>query len=328
LKLYEIGERGVIKMILNFVDEVPPGKNDDAHMFHRRFLLKIDGFALHNSMLPWNTYYDMGWKAITMVTSDLVSKGSKPVVFAASLGINPSDNIENLIEIIKGLRDSAHNYNSKFIGGDINSSQKDVWIDVAGIGELIIKHPIPRKNRIEDGDYVITTGKYGLTSAAFHIYYNNLSWQELMKKYNRIFYSTKRPQVQLSVLNLITELHEYIKVSMDVSDGLAYTLWTLSEINNIAIELKDIPLDEEALDFAQEFRLNPLDLALYGGEEFNIVFIVSSRIESKVLEDITSKYNASIIGKVRKGEGVYYRGKIINRIGWDHFKSTAKNLGD
>lgn len=328
MKLHEIGEHEVVKMILNFVDEIPPGKNDDAHMFHKGFLLKIDGFSFHNSMLPWNTYYDMGWKAITMVTSDLVSKGSKPIVFAASLGINPSDNVENLIDTIKGLRDSAHSYNSKFIGGDTNSSQKDIWIDVVGIGELVVKYPIPRRNKIEDGDYVITTGKYGLTGAALHVYYNNLDWQELIKKYNRIFYSTKRPQVQLSVLNLITELHEYIKVSMDVSDGLAYTLWTLSEINNIAIELKDIPLDEEVLDYAQEFGLNPLNLALYGGEEFNIVFIVSSRIEDKVLEDIISKYNASIIGKVRKGKGVYYRGRIIDYTGWDHFKSTTKNLGD
>lgn len=322
MKLHEIGEHEAVKIILNLIDEVSPGKNDDAHMFHNGLLLKIDGFALHNSMLPWNTYYDMGWKAITMVTSDLVSKGSKPIAFTASIGIDPFNDIKNLIDIVRGLRDSAHNYNSKFIGGDTNSSQKDTWIDVAGVGKLVIRQPIPRKNKISDGDYVITVGKYGLTGAAFHVYRNNLNWHELMKKYNRIFYSTKRPQVKLSVLDLIVELQEYIKASMDVSDGLAYTLWTLSEINNVAIELKDIPLDEEALDFSQEFGVNPLDLALYGGEEFNIVFIVSSRIENKILENIIGKYDASIIGKVRRGKGVYYRGKIVKYIGWDHFKNT------
>lgn len=319
--LREIGEHEVVNYILELVDEVAPGRDDDAHVFKDKHLLKIDGFAIHNSMLPWNTFYDMGWKTVTMVTSDLVSKGAKPIAFVSSIGVSPEARIDDVLEIIRGIRDSSHYYNSKFIGGDINSSLKDTWIDVAGTGELVVDKPIPRKNHLVEGDYVITTGNYGLTGAAFYAFYKNLDWRTLAKKFKNIFDSTRRPTAALEFLDIVIELREYIKASMDVSDGLAYTLWVLATTNNIAIALENIPLGDEVREFAREHRVNAIELALYGGEEFEVIFIVSSRIDNNLLKQVLEKYNASIIGVVKRGKGVYYQGKLVDYKGWDHFKN-------
>ncbi len=322
-RLMDMGENEVVRRILGYVDDSSPGKYDDAQLIDdSMYLLKIDGFSAHNSMLPWNTYYDLGWKSVVMVVSDLIAKGGKPVSMVTSIGIPSNYSIDIVEEIIKGVSDSTHAHKAKFIGGDTNASSSDVWIDVAGVGKLYTKSPIPRKNLILKGCYVVTTGKYGLTGAAFLVYRRKLEWKELIDRYKNIFMATKTPRINVDRrLSLLKELEEYIIASMDVSDGLAYTLHTLASLNNIAIRVTNIPIPEEVVEFAQEFHVDAIDLALYGGEEYEMILIVSNDLSRIELEALLEGYDASIIGEVISGKGVFFNDRRVEYKGWNHFKA-------
>ena len=97
----------------------------------------------------------------------------------------------------------------------------------------------------------------------------------------------------------------------DVSDGLA------SEARNIARESSlcahlyraKIPLSEGIIQSAALLGDDPYDYALFGGEDFALVYTVPEGAEPV----------GTVVGEITKGEGVYLDGVKLSRFGYDHF---------
>ncbi len=323
--LGNIGEKKLVEMILEYVDEVDNGlEKDDDIAVVQGIALKIDGFSTYNSMLPWNTYYDMGWKSVIMVISDFIAKGVKPLAIMVSIGATRETPVNDIIEIIKGIRESAHYYDVKFVGGDTNASKSDVWIDASGIG-LPVNKVISRKGA-KAGDYVLVTGSFGLTGAAFHAYLADYDLNSLKEKYPEIIKATKQPLAPKFFLEIVGKYRECISSSIDISDGLAFSLGQLASKNKLSIHLIDLPIHYEAIKYAHELNLDPGFLALYGGEEFQILFTIRRECEN-VVQSLIRDYDVTLIGFLKKGKGVYYNNREIKPVGWDHFQNLYKNTG-
>ena len=105
---------------------------------------------------------------------------------------------------------------------------------------------------------------------------------------------------------------------IDVSDGLASEVGHICEQSNAgAIIFKDnIPIKEETRKAAKAVNKNPTDYALYGGEDFELVFTVSEKNLNKV--------KGFLVGEITKRKGVYLyskgKEKLISKSGYDHFK--------
>ncbi len=320
LTLKDLGEKEIIERILHYIDEVNHGleKDDDVAVIEG-IALKIDGFSVHNSMLPWNSFYDMGWKASTMVVSDLISKGAKPLAIMVSIGAPRDTFIDYILDIVKGVRDSAHYYNALFVGGDTNAAKSDIWIDASGIG-VPVRGVISRKGATYN-DYVMVTGVFGLTGAAFHAYKTGYEVAVLKEKYPEVIAATRRPKAPLYFLRIVEEYRHCISSSTDISDGLAFSLNQIALKNNVAIRVDNLPLHSEAEKYAREIDIDPYILALYGGEEFEVLFTIRGECKNEIKE-LIEKYDVKIIGSVMEGQGVYYRGRRVEPIGWDHFREN------
>ena len=61
---------------------------------------------------------------------------------------------------------------------------------------------------------------------------------------------------------------------MDISDGLASDLSRLCAASGVGakVRAKDLPIREDARELAQEKGADPLDWALSGGEDFELLF--------------------------------------------------------
>ena len=86
-----------------------------------------------------------------------------------------------------------------------------------------------------------------------------------------------------------------------------------------------MPSENDIFDFAISNKLNPNDLILNGGEEYEIVATTSKSNLSKI-KNYAKKHGIKLyeIGYVTKGRGVFYKknGKFV-RIkdgGWKHLK--------
>jgi thiamine-monophosphate kinase len=114
--------------------------------------------------------------------------------------------------------------------------------------------------------------------------------------------------------------------SIDSSDGLAWAMHELARSSKVGFRVEDIPIPREVLRFADENRLDPLDLALYGGEEYELVVTVKHGLWDEAQKAI--KQAGGILYKI--GEATRERqvtlkteGGRVRKIepkGYEHFR--------
>ena len=83
---------------------------------------------------------------------------------------------------------------------------------------------------------------------------------------------------------------------------------------------------KEVYEFAESNQLNPLELALYSGEEYELVVTIKTKLFEKTVKEIENIGGCLIpIGTVTKDLKILsdIDGKkgIIEPRGWEHFKS-------
>ena len=108
---------------------------------------------------------------------------------------------------------------------------------------------------------------------------------------------------------------------IDVSDGVA------SEVKHICDESKvgaliyadKLPISNDTINDSKKLKKNPVDFALYGGEDFELVFTAN---KNKIKE--LKRLDAAVIGEIvekKNGIKLIIDGKKINvESGFDHFK--------
>ena len=113
--------------------------------------------------------------------------------------------------------------------------------------------------------------------------------------------------------------------SMDSSDGLAISLHDMSRSSGLGYVVERVPVAEEAREFARIHGLSPTDLALYGGEEYELVFTIKPdglAEARRALEVAGSKLIE--IGRVVPGKSITYVEdgveKPVASGGWEHFR--------
>ncbi len=322
----DVGERSLLKMFEELIDAGDLPFNDDAVAFslseNLSLVINIDTFVAKTDAPPEMSPYQMGAKTTTMSISDLGAKGVQPLFTLAS-GAFPSDfEVEKTVEIVKGIKETSNNYGAKYLGGDTNEAD-DIILSVVSAGTAN-KNKLIKRNGAQIGDSIFTTGYFGFTGAGFKVFLEQFKARDLhLTKFKEAVYN---PKARLKE-GLLLAKYGKISSCIDSSDGLA---WCLMEIlrgkDQFGITIDNIPIDETVIEFAKENNLNVYELALYAGEEFELVFTVNP----KNLDDLNSFMK-------RNGVKIFPLGKIVknstNKIlleteseimeiqpkGWQHF---------
>ena len=104
---------------------------------------------------------------------------------------------------------------------------------------------------------------------------------------------------------------------IDVSDGLAPEIRHICDESKCgAIIYKDkIPIDDEVRDVAKALDEDEYDYALFGGEDFELVYTVS--------KDNLDKVNGFLVGAITENKEALlsFKGKEkkLSESGYDHF---------
>lgn len=312
-KLYEYGERKLLELFVFQFLEAPEFKDEDAAILNlgEEFLiLNIDTFVESTDRPMGMSYYDIGWHCIAMAASDVVTKGALPKGVVVSITAPSLLHVKSFEDIIRGIRGACDYLGCGYYGGDLGSGAELV-ISAACFG--LTKKAI-RRSGAKVGDSVWVTDDFGKSGLALHYLLFNGSPIEGIGEVIQEFF---RPKIERKYA---LALQEVATASMDSSDGLAVTLNDLASASKIAIELNYIPISPVAIRYAETNSIDPLDLALYAGEEFIIVFTSNKSDEEivKVFRELRLKEPIKI-GEVVEGSGVLLEGRKIPRKGWEHF---------
>ncbi len=278
IKTASLGERGIIDLIWSelgahgaILPKSPLPHPDDAAAIpigQGRFLiLKTDMFVKRTDAPKGMRYRAMGWKSITMSVSDMAAKGAKPAAAMVALGVPKGQSIASLRLFFRGISDASRHYGIPVLGGDVGEA-RDLCASIFLTG--FANSPIARSGA-KPGDILAVTGEFGSTGAAYKLLLGGMPAPLPI-----------RGPLCRSVFNPIARLREGLALadsgclssSMDSSDGLAFTLHSLSKSSGCGFAVSSLPISKPALEFARLHNLNPDELALFGGEEYELVVTI------------------------------------------------------
>lgn len=277
LKVSDIGEKELVRYIQANSKDITP---DDTAIteFDSTNLISTTDMLIQSRHFPDNmSYYDMGFKAVTVNVSDLAAMGCEPLGFLLAIAIPKDLEIDSFKEIIDGVLKACKYYNIPLIGGDTNESSE---IIISGTALGTTDKPL-MKNTYNKGDLIAITGDIGLAALGFEIKsLDNIYTKKALKPKARI----KEGQI----------LKNYANSATDITDGLASELYEIKRDNfGFMIYEELLNITDEYRQLSDKLNLDYLDLILHVGEDFELLFTISKEnaeklpIDFKVIGEVT-----------------------------------------
>ena len=321
-------ERKIIEIIrkhLNTMPELPIPFGDDVSAFSledgRVVVLKTDMLVGKTDIPKGMNLFQAARKAIVMNVSDFAAKGVQPIAILVSLGLPKGLSRRDVTSIAEGLNKGAHEFGAYIIGGDTGeASDLVVSVTLFGLGE---KESIPLRSGAKPDDIIAVTGKFGKTSAGLKILLSNCISSPNMRR--SLINSVLYPNARLKEGIALTKSRS-VSASIDSSDGLAWSLYELSQASNVGFVIDDLPAADEAMSFAKLNKLDIVELTLYGGEEYELVLTIKPDLWKKAVE-IVEKVGGRLlnIGRITKTKKMilktYSREIFVEPRGYEHFRN-------
>ncbi len=279
-------------------------------------IVKTDMLVGSTDVPPGMTIQEAARKAVVATISDFAAKGVRPRALMVSIGLPAPAKKTTVQDIARGLSQAAREYHCKIIGGDTNQAD-DLVIDIVGVGLANAKELVRRRGA-RPGDIVAVTGSFGKPSAGLRILISKQKTD--LAKYPSLVRAALRPEARLTQGIILAKSHGTTS-SIDSSDGLAWSLHQIAEASRVGINLHTIPIATEVEIFAKDHRLSTLELALYGGEEYELVVTVKPQSFNRLKRRVPSLKRIGIVKKQRFGVAAQIGGKqiTVEARGWQHF---------
>ena len=328
-KAEELGEREIINIILGCLEKMPNMPipfGDDVSAIDigdgKLAVLKTDMLVGKTDVPPGMSLWQAARKAVVMNVSDLAAKGVKPTAILVSIGLPRGYTEWDIQQIGRGLNAGAREYDAYILGGDTNEAS-DLVISCSLLGICERQH-LMRRTGANPGDIVAVTGLFGKTASGLEILLQNLSAPPKIRK--ELIDAVLMPRARLKEGLALAET-KAVTASIDSSDGLAWSLHEISRMSNVGFVIENLPVAPEVRKFAEIHNLNPLELSLYGGEEYELVVTVRRRLWEKA-ERAVRRIGGALtkIGRVTEEKRLLLKGEEemipIEARGWEHFRKT------
>lgn len=200
--------------------------------------------------------YWAGRKALAVNLSDLAAMGRCMASFV-SIAIPRNWNAREADELMRGVLELAAKWDCPVAGGDTNSWDGRLVINVAVVGESIEATSI-RRAGAQVGDVIVVSGALGGSIYGRHLMFE------------------PRLDVALQLLKLARP-----NSMIDLSDGLSSDLWHILKASHVGavLEQKLIPVHEDVRHHADVVNLSSQPAfahALHDGEDFELLFTLSA----------------------------------------------------
>ncbi len=334
IKLADLGEFGLIELLGRDLifnpGSVVQGIGDDTAVLEAPgagswLLFTTDMLVegIHFS-LAYSTYRQVGWKSLAVNLSDIAAMGGRPTHALVSLGIPPECDPAGLEELYEGLRDAARTYGVNVVGGDTVKNPERLVVNVALLGEVGKGRAVYRSGAVP-GESLYVTGKLGAAAAGLFLWQNpSLDCPAEAASFCKLAHCAPRPRLEWG--RLLAQCG--VSSLDDISDGLASELHEICAASGVGcvIWAEAVPVDPRVRTIARLAAKDPLEWALFGGEDFELLFTASAAAESAVLQAAQAgRVEVQKIGVVTREPGVLMEepgGRVVPlmRGGYDHFR--------
>lgn len=277
----------------------------------------------------------LGRKAMNVNLSDLAAMGARPLWAVLALGLPKHTKTDWLDALTAGVKEAASEHGVAVVGGDLSASEK-IFVAVTAMGQA--PNAALTRAGAEPGDALFVSGTLGAAAAGLRLlekgYRISAEKVALAPKGRRVpapralevarlirHQIDPRPQLELGSTLAAGSL---ASAAIDVSDGLARDLYRLCRASDVGatVEAGLLPVDSALADLGPLAGLDPLAAALYGGEDFGLLFTVPKK-KLAAVEGLAGRFALRRIGTIDDGAGVRLvrngRRAPLTDAGFDHF---------
>ncbi len=283
----------------------------------------VDTIVAGRHFLEGTDARSIGHRALAVNLSDIAAMGATPLWATLALTL-PSIDIQWLEGFAAGFMDLADLHAVTLVGGDTTRGALTVSVQILGS----VPHGTAlRRSGGQAGDVLAVSGTLGDAAAglSFLKMPQRLARSDVGELIRRFDYPTPRVQLGLSARGVAT-------AALDLSDGLVGDLPKLAAASALAahVRVEQLPLSL-ALRSAESSQTRALDLALGGGDDYELLLAVPARRFAE-LKAAANRLNLTLsaIGELRSGEGVTWslNGEEFfpSVSGYDHFGRATTQI--
>ncbi len=300
MRLEELGEFGLIEKIKQLVGseskDLIVGIDDDAAAYrlseNQVLLLTTDALieGIHFNLDYFN-FYQLGWRAMAVNLSDIAAMGGQADLALITLGL-PSDlEVQAVEDFYRGIKTWTEKLSIEIAGGDTTKSPGPVFINMALIGHVESSR-LTLRSGAKVGDLLYVTGTLGDAKAGMKVL--QTMNEESQKPFKEIIRRHLTPEPRIDEARWLVE-NIKVHAMIDISDGLASEVHHICRLSHVGAQIwrSHIPLSRAVQQVAKNFNEDPVDYALYGGEDYEILFTVPSSEKQKLEKSFYQKFQKS-----------------------------------
>ncbi|MBI2463694.1 thiamine-phosphate kinase [Candidatus Peregrinibacteria bacterium] len=312
-----------------FDDKVVRGIGDDCAVIDRGKYYEIistdavvegDHFSLE-----WSTSQQVGRKSFESNVSDIAAMGGVPKYVFVSLVLRRDTPSTFVDGFYKGFQSGCEKYRISLLGGNI-AHGREISATVTIIGE-VSKKLLCLRSGAKIGDFICATGPLGASMAGLLALRKFGSVSGALKAGIPRYVLAKHLEPR-SRMDIVSFIAQYATSMIDVSDGLASEVRHICEASGVGAEVyaEKIPIHSATKKSARILKKNPLDFALSGGEDFELIFTVHPKNFAILRKKFSFlRKNLFYFGVIHSPKkGIFFllkEKKVVFPEGFDHFST-------
>ena len=217
----------------------------------------------------WMTLDEIGFKAMRVNISDVAAMGGRPRFALVSVGLPPGFLVADADLLFQGIQIAAGEEGISLVGGDTNASHKLI-INIVLVGERFRRRVVTRKGA-RVGDHIYVTGTLGDSRLGLE------ALRQGKKKGFKTFIQRHfLPPSRVRTGQRLARRH-FVHSLIDLSDGLVGDLGHILEESRVGarVLVDQIPISRGMPEKAGSLGLDPLQVKLAGGEDYELLFTAS-----------------------------------------------------
>ncbi|HKK45437.1 MAG TPA: thiamine-phosphate kinase [Balneolaceae bacterium] len=263
--------------------------------------------------LTYVPLHHLGYKVGTAAVSDIYAMNGMPEAVTVDIAVPNKISVDMLKEIYRGIGTAGKDYGFQIVGGDMTASHQILSIGISCYG-TVAEEKLTYRRGAGLNDAICVTGDVGGAIAGLRILMREKQYWEKQNKQDAFQpelddyeYVVKRQLVPIARKDFIDKLGEIeiLPTSMiDLTQGLVTELQHLAKASGVGAYFYQaaIPIALDTRRVADEMKEDVDKYALYGGEDFELMFTLPENKVEKLADEFS---DFTVIGKmVEEEQGV------------------------
>lgn len=265
----------------------------------------------------------LGQRVLAVNLSDVAAMGGIPRWALVSLSLPENTPLHFVDELAAGLDEAAKRYQVAIVGGNLARSPERLVLDLTLLGEVEADRVVYRSGA-RPGDRLLVTGTLGDAAAGLAVLLGQAPAD--VPGANVLVSRQQLPTPRVDAGRAIARAG-LATAMIDLSDGLASDVVHLVEASHLGavVRAEAVPLSPQIRELARATGRDPLDWALHGGEDYELLLAAPpDRADDLVAAVQAVGVPLTDVGEVVAEPGIWLqrrdgRREPLGTAAWQHF---------